>query len=143
MYKSRGNLVLGIGLVLSLVIACNWSTANIKSLKISKDEAGKEEKSNFGPGETAYAVAEIANNPGKQSVKFRLLYDDVKGKKSGDLVEGLEKTLEVDGSRPALFWITLPSSGFANGRYKIDVAMLNENGEQKDQESATFDVSGF
>lgn len=145
MRKSRWNLALGMGLILAVVLACNWSasTANISSLKISKDEDGKNEASNFGPGDKIYAVATISNNPGKVSVTFRVLYDDVNGKKSGDMVEGAEKTLEVDGSRPAIFWITLPSGGFANGRYKFDVVMKNDSGVQKDQKSGTFNVSGF
>ena len=145
MHKSRWNLALGIGLILAVVLACNWSasTANISSLKVSKDEDGKTEASNFGPGDKIYAVAIISNNPGKQSVVFRVLYDDVKGMKSGDMVEGATKTLEVDGSRPAVFWITLPPEGFANGRYKFDVVMKNDKGEQKDQKAATFNVAGF
>lgn len=145
MHKSRWSLALGMGVVLLVALACNWSasTANISSLKLSKDEEAKTETTNFGPGDKIYATAVISNNPGKQSVKFRVLYDNVEGMKSGDLVQGAEKTLEVDGSRPAIFWITLPSGGFANGRYKVDVVMMNEKGEQKDQKSATFNVSGF
>lgn len=143
MHKSRWNLALGMAMISLVVLACNWSTANISSLKISKDEDGKTEASNFGPGDKVYAVATISNNPGKQSVIFRLVYDDVKGMKSGDLVQNMEKTLEVDGSKPAVFWVTLPSEGFSNGRYKVEVVMKNENGEQKDQKSGTFNVSGF
>jgi hypothetical protein len=143
MLRTRWNVLIGIIFVLALALACNWSTANIGSLKISKDEAGKQETNKFGPGDKVYAVAEISNNPGKQSVKFKVMFDDVKGMKSGDVVQNAEKTLEVDGSNPAVFWITLPSSGFSNGRYKVDVTMSNENGEQKDQKSATFEVAGF
>ena len=143
MQKTRWNVVFGVGFVLALALACNWSTANIGSLKITKDEAGKEETSNFSPGQKVYAIFEISNNPGKQSVKFRVLYDDVSGKKSGDVVQNSEKTLEVDGSRTTNFWIGLPSSGFANGRYKVEVTMSNENGEKKDEKSATFNVSGY
>ncbi len=143
MHKSRWNLALGLALMAAVALACNWSTANIGSLKISKDEKASTEASDFKPGEKVYAVAQISNNPGKQKVKFRVLYDDVKGQKSGELVQGAEKTLEVDGDKAATFWITLPSSGFENGRYKMDVTMSNEQGEQKDQKSATFNVSGF
>ena len=50
--------------------------------------------------------------------------------------------LIVEGDRPAIFWIILPPSGFQNGRYKVDVSMLY-SGDQKDQKSATFDVSGY
>ncbi len=143
MYKSRWNLLLVAGIVSAIAIACNWSTAKIGSLKTAKDEAGKEETSKFGPGDKVYIIADVANNPGKVSVKFRVLYDDVKGQKSGDLVQNAEKTLEFEGSRPAIFWLTLPPSGFENGRYKVDVVMKDDKGEQKDQKSATFDIAGY
>lgn len=145
MQKSKWNFALGIGLILAVVLACNWSvsTANISSLKLSKDEDAKTEISNFGPGDKIYAVAQISNNPGKQSVKFRVLYDDVSGKKSGEMIQGAEKTFDVDGSKTVIFWFSLPSDDFTNGRYKVDVVMSNEKGEQKDQKSATFNVSGF
>jgi len=47
-----------------------------------------------------------------------------------------------EGDRPAIFWTTLPPSGFQNGRYKVETSMLY-SGEQKDQKSATFDVIGY
>jgi hypothetical protein len=59
------------------------------------------------------------------------------------LVQGAEKALDIEGSRPAVFWITLPNRGFPNGRYKLEVTMLNESGEQKDQKTATFEVVGY
>lgn len=143
MHKSRWNLALGLAFMMAVALACNYSTANISSLKISKDEKATTEASDFKPGDKVYAVAQISNNPGKQKVKFRVLYDDVKGQKSGEMLPGAEKTLEADGDKAATFWIELPTSGFQNGRYKVDVTMSNEQGEQKDQKSATFNVAGF
>jgi hypothetical protein len=37
----------------------------------------------------------------------------------------------------------LPDSGLQNGRYKVEVSMLTESGEQKDQKADTFEVSGY
>jgi hypothetical protein len=143
MHKSRWNLALGLALMVAVALACNWSTANISSLKISKDEKASTEVSDFKPGEKIYAVAQISNNPGKQKVKFRVLYDDVKGQKSGEMLPNGETTLDVDGDRQAYLALPLPRSGFPNGRYKVEVTMSNEQGEQKDQKSATFNVTGF
>jgi hypothetical protein len=143
MKTNKWTPLLALGLFVGVLLACNFSTANISSLKISSDEEGNNEKSRFGPGEKVHAVAVISNNPGKVQTRFRVLYDDVAGAESGELVRGAEKTLDIDGSRPAMFWITLPPAGFQNGRYKIEVVMLNEKGEQKDQKSATFEVSGY
>lgn len=125
-----------------VLIACNFTTANIRSLKISDDESGKNEVKSFKPGSKIYAIAEIANNGGKVDAKFRVLYDSVEGQTAGTLVEGAEKTLEVDGSHPAVFWITLPPRGFENGRYKVEVTMLNA-GQEKDKKTETFEVSGY
>lgn len=145
MRKHRLNLALALGILAAVFSACsfNLTTANIRSLKISKDEDGKNEASTFGPGEKVYVVADVANNVGKVQVKFRVLYDDVEGKDTGTAVGGAEKTLDIEGSRPAIFWVTLPGSGFANGRYKAEVTMYAENGQQKGQQTATFKVEGF
>src|ERR1043166_453721 len=143
MKPNKWSLVLLLGLMLAVLLACSATTANIGSLKISSDEEGKNEVKSFKPGDKVYAVAQIANNGGKVQAKFRVLFDDVEGEKSGSLVQSAEKTLDVEGSRPAIFWITLPAGGFKNGRYKVEVNMLTESGEQKDQKTATFDVTGY
>ena len=143
MKTNRWNFALAVGLFLGALLACHATTAHIGSLKVATDEEGKNEAKSFKPGDKVYAVAQISNNPGKVQAKFRILYDDVKGQQSGEVVEGAEKTLDIDGSRPAIFWITLPGRGFNNGRYKVEVSMLTENGQQKDQKSSTFDVSGY
>ena len=140
MNTKRWNLVISLGLLLGVVLACGATTANISSLKVSTDEAGKNEAKSFKPGDKVYSVAQISNNGGKVQIKWRVLYDD--GEKSGKAVQGAEKTLDVEGDRPAVFWITLPPEGFPNGRYKTEVSMIY-SGEQKDQKTATFEVSGY
>jgi hypothetical protein len=128
---------------IAVVLACSASTANISTLKIATDDEGKNETKTFKPGDKVYAIAQISNNPGKVKVHFRVLFDDVKGETAGELVKGAEHTLDIDGSQSARFWVELPPSGFSNGRYKVEVNMLNEKGEQKDQKSGTFEVTGY
>lgn len=140
---SKTKALVAFAFFLAVVLACNKTTANISSLKVSTDEEAKNVASSFKPGDKVYAVAQISNNPGKVKAKFRVLYDDVKGETAGTQVPGAENVLDIDGDRPAIFWITLPPSGFANGKYKAEVSMLTENGEQKDQKSATFEVTGY
>ena len=136
MITNNLKLVFGVGLLLAVVLACGSTTANISSLKLSTDEAAKNETKTFKPGDKVYSVAQISNNGGKVEVKWRILRDD------GTPVPGAEKTLEVEGDRPAVFWITLPPAGFKNGSYKSEVSMIY-SGEQKDQKSASFEVSGY
>lgn len=142
---SKWRLASSLGIIVAVFLACsfNLSTANIRSLKVSKDEDGKQEATNFVPGEKVYALADIANNVGTVKVKFRVLYDDVAGKETGSALRGAEKTLDVEGSKPAIFWVTLPKENFANGRYKAEVTLFGLNGDQKGQSTAVFNVEGF
>jgi len=142
MRTTRGSLILPFGLLLFAVLACNFSasTANISSLKLGKDQAVNQETNSFGAKDTVYAVANISNAPGAVKVKGRLVIEDVAGEQSGP-IPGLEKTLDLPGSGTATFTFTPPTSGFPKGKYKVEVLMMNEAGEQKDQKTADFTVS--
>ena len=142
MRKRRWYLTLGFGLLLVTAPACSFSvtTANISSVKIGTDKNVSQETTKFGTADTVYAVAEISNAPGKLKVKGRLAVDEVAGEQSGP-IPGLEKTLEMDGSGKATFTFSPPTDGWPKGKYKMEVLMLNEGGEQKDQKTSGFSVS--
>jgi len=129
-------------LLLVAASACsfNMTTANISSLKLGKDKGVTQETSSFGADDTVYAIAEISNVPGKVKVTGRLVVDDVPGQQSGP-IPGLSKTLDLPGSGTADFTFSPPAAGWPKGKYKMEVLMLNEDGEQKDQKSASFTVS--
>src|SRR5258706_11561309 len=137
MRTPRWILVISLGLLIPLALACKFSasTANISSLKVGKDKTVTTEASTFGPNDIVYAVATIGNSPGKVKVKGRLVPDNEPG------AQGPEDTVELPGSCTATFTFTPPAAGFPAGKYKIEVTMMNEDGEQKDQKSATFTVS--
>ena len=137
MRTSESMLMASLGLLVVVALACNFSasTANISGLKIGKDKTATTETSTFAPGDTVYAVATIGNSPGKVKVKGRLVIEDAPNEK------GPEDTVELPGSGTATFTFTPPASGFPAGKYKIEVTMMNENGEQKDQKSASFTVN--
>jgi hypothetical protein len=142
MQTKRWDLILGLGLLLAVGLACNFSasTANISSLKLGKDKSASQEVNSFSANDTVYAVAVISNAPGALKVKGRLVVDDVEGQKSGP-VPGLESTLDLPGSGTATFNFSPPPDGWPKGKYKIEVLMLNEDGQQKDQKAADFSVS--
>jgi hypothetical protein len=73
-------------------------------------------------------------------VKGSLAADDVEGMPNGP-IKGLETTLDLAGSGTATFTFTPPPDGWPKGKYKLDVIMLNEDGQQKDQKSTSFTVS--
>jgi hypothetical protein len=142
MRNKRWELALGLGLLIFAGLACNFSasTANISGLKLGKDQAVSAETSGFASGDTVYAVATVSNAPGAVKVTGRLVVDSVEGEKSGP-VPGLEKTLDLPGSGTATYTFSPPPTGWPKGKYKVEVIMLNEKGEQKDQKTTDFSVS--
>jgi hypothetical protein len=144
MNVKRLNLACAMGLLLMSVLACKFSftTANISNLKLGKDRDASTSTSSFAARDTIYVVADVSNAPGKMKLKARLLTDSVEGFSSGTLIPGAETTIDLPGSATGTFTFTPPAAGWPNGSYKVEVNMLNEDGEQKDQKTATFSVSG-
>ncbi len=142
MQRKKWNLAFGLGALLIVAMACNFSasTANISGLKLSKDKAASTETSSFAANDTIYAVGTISNSPGKVKVKGRLVFEDVPGQTSGP-VPGLEDTIDLPGSGTATYTFTPPPDGWPKGKYKIEVIMMNEEGQQKDQKSSSFTIS--
>ena len=142
MRTKRWDLALGLGLLIFAGLACNFSasTANISGLKLGKDKDVSTETSSFAAGDTVYAVATVSNAPGAVKVKGRLAIDAVEGEESGP-IPGLEKTLDLAGDGTATYTFSPPPTGWPKGKYKVEVFMLNEGGEQKDQKTANFSVN--
>ena len=142
MRTKRWDLALGLGLLIFAGLACNFSasTANISGLKLGKDKDVNAETSSFAARDTVYALATVSNAPGAVKVKGRLAIDQVEGEESGP-IPGLEKTLDLPGSGTATYTFSPPPSGWPKGKYKVEVFMLDEKGEQKDQKTANFSVN--
>jgi len=142
MGTKRWYLILTCSILLVTGAACHvsFTTANISSLKMGKDKSASQQTSNFATTDTIYAVADISNAPSAVKVKGRLVVEDVPGAKPGPIPE-LETTVNLSGSGQASFYFSPPPAGWPKGKYKMEVFMLNEDGEQKDQKSATFTVS--
>jgi hypothetical protein len=140
MRRPKLNLIICAGMLLAILLACSYSTANISSLKIGKDKAVSSESSSFGPNDTVYAVGTVANAPGAVKVKGLLAFEDVAGEQAGP-IPGLEKTLDLPGNGTATYTFTPPPTGWPKGKYKIEVTLTDDSGAQKDQKSETFSVS--
>jgi hypothetical protein len=142
MQSKQWSLTVGIALLLITAAACsfNISTANISSFKLGTDKAVTKETTTFNSTDTVYGVAEVSNAPSKVKVVGHFIIEDAEGEKSGP-VPSLDTTVELPGSGKATFTYTPPPSGWPKGKYKLEVLMLNENGEQKDQKTVSFTVS--
>lgn len=135
-------LALVVAVLLVVLEGCQFSvsTANLSGLKIGKDKSVSQETSTFGATDSVYGVATVDNAPGKVKVKGRLIADDVPGEQNGP-IPGAESTVDLPGSGTATFTFTPPSNGWPKGKYKVEAIMLDENGQQKDQKTASFSVT--
>lgn len=124
-----------LALVVFLIQACSFSTANMSSLTTSKDKEGKESTTSFKAGDTIYAKATISNNGGKVKVKFSLMDP------SGKAMSGADVAVDIDGDGFATFTLPTPPT-LAAGSYKLNADMMNEAGEKKDNKSVTLTIAG-
>ena len=143
MGKVRRSTLLGLTLSLLFVAGCKVSctTANISSLKFSKDKEGTAQTNSFAAGDTVYAIATVSNNPGKVTLKFRLFAEKVEGTPENTPVPNLDVSVEVPGDGGGIYTLRPTSGVWTPGRYRVEAVMLY-NGEQKDQETGTFTVTG-
>jgi hypothetical protein len=142
MGKVRRSTLLGLTFLLLFVAGCKVSctTANISSLKLSKDDAGTVQTKEFAPTDTIYARASVGNNGGTVTLKFNLIAEKVQGTPENAPVSGSEFSVDVPGDGYAVYHLRR-DGGWPAGRYRVEVAMLY-NGEQKDKKSDTFTVTG-
>lgn len=144
MRTTRLNPLLGLGLLLAVALACNFSasTANISSLKIGKDEKATTETSTFSSKDTVYIAATLSNTSDKWKMRCRLYFDDVQGQKNGEMVPDSEQVLELPGARDAYYKYSWGGAGWPPGKYKVEVVIINEQGEEKDKKNGSFTISG-
>ena len=131
--------IAAISALIVIALACNASTANMSSLKVSKDKEGTQETTTFKPGETIYAVATISNSPGKTTTKFRLKADEVSGMSKGELIPGSEVVVDLPGSGTATYSLPIPSS-VKGGKFTLEADMHNETGEKKDGKTSPVTI---
>ena len=128
--------------LLTLAAACsfNVSTAKIGEFKLGKDKEMSQQTKAFETTDTIYSAAAISMNPGTVKVKGSLHIVEVEGQKPGP-IPGIETTVTVPGEGTANINFTPPTNGWPQGKYKFEVLMLNEDGEQKDSKSQEFTVN--
>jgi hypothetical protein len=142
--KNNINFLIAIGMLTLVSLACsaNFTTANLSELKFGKNEKANPASQSFKPADKIFVVSEVNNTSDKHSVKFRLLFDDVKGQKAGAMVPGAETTIEAPGSSDVHFSVALPG-GFPSGTYKAEAVLFDGDGKKEiDRKEGTFTVAG-
>lgn len=119
--------------------ACSMSTANISAVKTGKDKDVTQAASTFKAGDTIYANAAVANNPGKVNVKMYITVDDAPGMTKGSTVPNSEVTMPVDGDATVRY--NFPTSATTKGgKFTVVADMMDEDGQKKDSKSASITV---
>jgi uncharacterized iron-regulated membrane protein len=119
--------------------ACSVSTAKLSDVKTGKDKDTTQTASTFKAGDTIYATAGVANNPGKVTVKMYINVDDAPGMAKGSTVPNSQVSLDLDGDGTARYnYPTIATT--KGGKFMIVADMLDENGQQKDTKTASFTV---
>jgi hypothetical protein len=142
--KNNINFLIAIGILTLVTLACNasFTTANLSDLKFGKNEKANPPSNSFKPADKIFVVSEVNNTSDKHSVKFRLLFDDVKGQKAGAPVPGAETTVEAPGASDVHFSVAIPG-GFPPGTYKAEAVLFDADGKKEiDRKEGTFTVAG-
>lgn len=138
--KNLKTFSIAIALLVFVAIGCNMSTANLSSLKTSKDKEGTSETTTFKSGDTLYGKAQVSNNPDKVKVKFYLVAEDVKELSKGETLKGSDVSVEIPGDGVANYSVPV-SEGFPAGKYMLHADMMNEAGEKKDSKTTTVTIT--
>ncbi len=135
------NFLVAFGILMLVSLACSFSTANLSEIKFGKDKSASSPGTKFKPEDEIFVVTSVNNAGGKNKVKFRILFDEVEGAKSGTLAYKAEKELEVEGSREIYFAFAV-ASGIVAGSYQAEAVLVGEDGKEHDRKTAAFTVIG-
>lgn len=142
MTRTLWSRVFAVTAVLVAVGACKSGPPAIHDVKLGKDKEATQAASTFDARDTVYAVGNIDNPPSNGKVVGRLAIVDVEGQKAGP-IPGLESTLSLSGGLNKVnFDFTPPTAGWPNGKYQLQMLLLDESGAQKDQKNADFTTAG-
>jgi hypothetical protein len=121
------------------LVACSASTAHIGSLQVAKDKDMTTPTTSFGLHDTVYAKADADNLPGKVTLNWQLIAENVKGQPPNSDIPSLHKSYDLDADGTTDYTLTPPDAGWPPGTYKIVLTMMDD-GTQRDQKSAEVTV---
>ncbi|MEP7039798.1 MAG: hypothetical protein ABI891_15800 [Acidobacteriota bacterium] len=139
--QNKINSIIALGVLLLAGLACSFSTANLSEIKFDKDKSASNPTTKFKPADEIFAVTAVNNAGGANKVKFRLLFDDVEGAKSGTVAYKVEKELKTEGSQQVWLNFSVPN-GFVPGTYKLEAVLSDESDKELDRKIGTFTVGG-
>ncbi|QBB70128.1 hypothetical protein ELE36_06965 [Pseudolysobacter antarcticus] len=130
--------------MLLLITACSvsFTTSHLSSLIVSKEKDSSTEASTFGVHDTVYAKGVVSNVSGKVTLQWHLIAEKVAGQPDNFLIAALDKSFELPSDGNSSYDLSPPDAGWPAGKYRIELHMLVESGEDKDMKSSVFTVTG-
>lgn len=131
-----------LGLTTLLVVtACAWGPS-VRDVRLGKDREVTQQAETFNAADTLYAVATIKGAPENARVRAQLVIVDVARHKPG-LIRGLDMTIDLlPGMKRVPFNFMAPPTGWPDGKYRLEVLLLDGAGVEKARGIAEFTTTG-
>jgi hypothetical protein len=127
---------------LLLVAACTWGPS-VGEVKLGKDRDVSQPARTFNASDTLYAVAAIKSAQEDTRVRAQIVVVNVAGMKPGP-IRGLDMTMDLlPGMKQAWFnFAAPPPMGWPDGKYRLEVVLLDGRGRENSRENAEFTTTG-
>lgn len=133
--KNKLTIIFTLSVLLTVVLACEFTTANLADITFSQDESGEKNFISAKHNEKIYALSAIKNTSGKHTVRWKVTDS------SGAEIKLPENEVKIEGARVIWLTLTLKSQIFPEGKYNFEVKLLNENADKEiDVKTATLEV---
>jgi len=117
MKKYKLPLGFTIAFVILTVIACSFSTANIKDATLARDSEGNQPTTIFASDDTFYCIIELANAPDDTTVESVWIAVEAEGVQANFVIDQVEL---ISGDGTLTFDLT-NDKPWPTGKYKVDI----------------------
>ncbi len=133
--KRNFNLIITLNILLVVVLACEFTTANLSEITFSDDETGKRNFISATQNKKIYALSSINNTKGKHIIRWKVTTSE------GKELSLPENEIKIEGARKIWLTLTLNPQAFPEGKYNFQVTLINEKGDKEiDTKTAVLEV---
>ncbi len=133
--KRKINSIITLSILLAVVLACEFTTANLSEITFSEDETGSKNFISEKQNEKIYALSSINNTKGKHTIRWKVTDS------RGEEIKLPENEAVIEGARKIWLTLTLKPQIFPEGKYNFQVTLINEKGDKEiDTKTATLEV---
>jgi hypothetical protein len=133
--KNKFTLIITLGVLLTVGLACEFTTANLSEITFADDETGGKNFTSAKQDDKIYALSAINNTGGKHIIRWKVTNEN------GEEIKLPENEAAIEGARKIWLMLNLKPNVFVEGKYTFEVKLLNEKGDKEiDTKTATLEV---